>query len=548
MLNILTGEGLRCIKLMDVQRVRFTNPVLEIELTRALDVLATSHDTQKKSVQLHFSGDGARKVRVGYVIESPIWKTSYRLVLDKDGKPYLQGWAIVENTTDEDWANVKMALIAGRPISFKMDLYNPLNVPRPTVEPELFASLRPPSYEGGWKRPEAGKSQNKSIEQLDKAIRDDDKPRLKAEVRKLDALMKETKTAGYQPAIGGYSRELAADLAQRLELGSVQSAASAAKLGDFCQYAIDHPVNLARQKSALLPIVGKEIEGARVSIYNPSVQAKHPLLGLKFKNTSGTHLAQGPVTVFEGSTYAGDARLLDTPPKDERLIAYAVDLATEVIPQVGEGTTKITKVKATKGIVTIGRKAREVVVYKIVNKADADRMLLIEHPNRTNQQFKLVETAKPVEELAHVYRFEKKVPAGESAEFKVIEDRDFGEETILTNANDDGIRFVINLSESSPALKAKLNDALKLKAVWDTATRELQQVAADIARIGADQDRIRKNLRDTPKEAEVYDDYLKKLSAQEKEMDALTARQKALTGEEHMAWKAYEEFLGNLSE
>ena len=130
----------------------------------------------------------------------------------------------------------------------------------------------------------------------------------------------------------------------------------------------------------------------------------------------------------------------------------------------------------------------------------------------------------------------------------MIEERDFGEETILTNSNDDGIRFVINLNESSPALKAKLNDALKLKAVWDTATRELQQVAADIARIGADQDRIRKNLRDTPKEAEVYTDYLKKLSSQEKEMDALTEKQKKGMAEEFKARKAYEEFLGNLSE
>ena len=57
---------------------------------------------------------------------------------------------MVENPTDEDWAGVKMALISGRPISFKMDLYNPLYVARPTVEPELFASLRPVTYRGGF--------------------------------------------------------------------------------------------------------------------------------------------------------------------------------------------------------------------------------------------------------------------------------------------------------------------------------------------------------------------------------------------------------------
>src|SRR5215207_6084882 len=151
-LNLWCAEGVRAVKLGEVQRLRFTNPVLENEVRRALETLALSHDSQKKAVSLHFAGEGKRKVEVGYVVENPIWKTSYRLVLDKEGKPYLQGWAVVENPTDEDWAKVTMALVSGRPISFKMDLYNPLYVSRPTVEPELFASLRPPTYGGVMKR------------------------------------------------------------------------------------------------------------------------------------------------------------------------------------------------------------------------------------------------------------------------------------------------------------------------------------------------------------------------------------------------------------
>src|SRR5205823_5122533 len=135
--------------------VRFLNPALDRELRRALDVLASTHDTQKKMVSLTFDGHGRRKVRVGYVVENPIWKTSYRLVLDDD-KALLQGWAVVENTSDDDWTNVRMILLSGRPISFQMNLYQPLNIPRPTVEPELFASLRPPTYGGSLNGPAGG--------------------------------------------------------------------------------------------------------------------------------------------------------------------------------------------------------------------------------------------------------------------------------------------------------------------------------------------------------------------------------------------------------
>jgi hypothetical protein len=149
LLNLWCAEGIRSIRLADVQRIRFLNPVLESEVKKALETLALSHDTQKKAVSLSFNGEGKREVRVGYVIENPIWKTSYRLVLSKEDKPYLQGWAVVDNPSDEDWNGVRMALVSGRPISFQMNLYTPLYVPRPVVEPELFASLRPPTFEGG---------------------------------------------------------------------------------------------------------------------------------------------------------------------------------------------------------------------------------------------------------------------------------------------------------------------------------------------------------------------------------------------------------------
>ena len=121
--------------------------------------------------------------------------------------------------------------------------------------------------------------------------------------------------------------------------------ATAAALGDFFQYTIDHPVSLARQKSAMLPIVGKDIEGQRVSIYNQNVQKTHPLLGLKFKNTSGAHLNQGPITVFEGSVYAGDTRVLDVQPKLEERLGFLRHRPREpksIPPERTSGTQRIT--------------------------------------------------------------------------------------------------------------------------------------------------------------------------------------------------------------
>ncbi|WP_020474104.1 DUF4139 domain-containing protein [Zavarzinella formosa] len=148
LLNLSCVEGMRSVPLSAVQRIRFLNPSVENEFKRALEVVAIGHDSLKKTVHLGFQGEGKREVKVGYVVENPIWKTSYRMVKSDDGKWRLQAWANVENTSDDDWNDVKLTLVSSRPISFQMDLYPPLYIPRPTVEPALFASLRPPTYSG----------------------------------------------------------------------------------------------------------------------------------------------------------------------------------------------------------------------------------------------------------------------------------------------------------------------------------------------------------------------------------------------------------------
>jgi len=553
-LNLWCAEGVRAIKMGEVQKLRFMNPIIENEFRRALETLALSHDSLKKAVSLHFAGEGKRKVEVGYVIENPIWKTSYRLVLaEKNAKPYLQGWAVVENPTDEDWQHVTMALVSGRPISFKMDLYNPLYVQRPTVEPELFASLRPPTYSGAMNKQDA----------LANAHPQDAAPgggagfgggpggppgAPRAASEKAADRFERLNGGLQNEEQGKFAQNAAERLRGRMDLGqSVQTAATASSLGDYFQYVIDRPVDLARQKSALLPIVNKDVEGKRVSIYNPAVQAKHPLLGLKFKNTTGMPLTQGPITVFEGSVYAGDTRILDLQPDEERLVSYAIDLGTEVAVKTGNNTSRITSVKAVKGIIYTSTLFRDERVYDVSNRSTTDRNLLIEHPNRKGQGFVFKGTNQPKEEAADVYRFEVAVAAKKDLSYTVIEEREAGSNIQLTNNASDQISYFINLKEAPEALKTQLREALKVKGTWDKVRSDIATATTRIQTITVDQKRLRDNLRETPKESPLFNRYLKTLEEQETEMDKLQASLKMLHGEEAKTRTAYDSFLANLS-
>jgi hypothetical protein len=183
---------------------------------------------------------------------------------------------------------------------------------------------------------------------------------------------------------------------------SVDAVAAAAQLGGFCRYVVARPVTLPRQKSALLPIVGKGDEASRVSIYNEGTQPKFPLLGLRLKNTSGPHLLRGPVTLFEGGTYAGDARIADLQPNEERLLSYAVDLGTEVKPEVSADSGRLTHVKAVKGALYTTTKLRETETYTVRDRNPQGRTVLIEHPVR--DQFQLAGATKLAQTARDAYR------------------------------------------------------------------------------------------------------------------------------------------------
>jgi hypothetical protein len=514
MLNLWCAEGMRAVKLNDVLRVRFLNSVLEGELKRALETVALSHDTAKKSVSIMFSGDGKREVSVAYVVENPIWKTSYRLVLPnkKDAKPSLQGWAVVENATEEDWKDVRMALVSGRPISFRMDLYQPLYVPRPLVEPELFASLRPPTYSGALEKQQLALPSPKETEKLMR------------EEKASKELMPEKLQDGVFFKSESGTRRPGADI--DLNKG-VQSSAATGALGDFFQYTIQHPVSLPRQKAAMLPIVQKDIEADRVSIYNERVQAKHPLLGLKFKNTTGMHLMQGPVTVFEGSSYAGDTRFLDIQPKDERLVSYAIDLGTEVEAKPNDDSGPITKVIARQGVIYQTNRARESRNYKVVNRSEHDRVVLIEHPYRP--EFALVSKVNPTERARDVYRFEVKVPAGKDASLDVVEERDAVSTVQINNADDNTIRFFLSQKITSEKVKQALEHVQRLKAKRAMTDRDLSQAREELKEITEDQARIRQNLPVLPQTSEAFKTYVKKLADQEPDVERLQKSIKELT-------------------
>ena len=538
MLNLLTADGLRSVKLEAVGRIKLANEKLDAELRQALAVLAMGHDNEKKSVTLEFLGDGKRDVRVGYIQESPIWKTSYRLVLSDEDPPFLQGWAIVENTTEEDWEKVSLTLVSGRPISFVMNLYQPLYVPRPLVEPELFASLRPQTYGQDLAAADA--------EFADKAAKGEQQ--LARRLRKSAA---DAAPAAPMAAAGGfggqtYARGEAAAEKRALAINrGVESLADAGKVGELFQYAIDMPVTLGRQKSAMLPIVNGSVKGEKVSIYNEQVQAKHPLNGLRLKNTTDLHLMQGPITVFDDGTYAGDAQIEDLPPGSERLLSYALDLQTEVAFQLQQSPQQLVGCRLVKGVLHTTNKLERRRDYTVKNSGERAKKVLIEYP--LEPSWSLVKPKEPAEKTRDRYRFAVDAEPGKPAKLEVAEEMTVSQQIALTNIDDNTIRYYLNAKVVSDKVKEALSEVIRRKQQLSELASKKQQLEQQIAAIDQEQNRIRQNMQQLDRNSDLYRRYVKKFSEQEDTVEKLRGQIESLAGEISKKQTELDGYLGELN-
>lgn len=535
--NLLTDHGLRSIPLSQVQHLQVLNEQLSAELRQALAVLAASHDTQKKTVTLAFDGTGRRRVRVAYIMETPVWKTSYRLVLSDTAPPFLQGWALVENTTDEDWQDVRLSLISGRPISFVMDMYEPLYAQRPVVVPEVYAALRPQVY--GQAMESAGEALKEArVQEGGRASGRADAPGEKAEApaARQRALMAE---APPPPASAPAPRPAPLTLDQ-----GVAAAAQATELGELFEYAISTPVSLARQKSAMLPIVNEAVEGTKVSIYNQRVHAKHPLHGIRLRNATALHLLQGPVTVFDSGIYAGDARLEDVPPGQERLISYAMDLKTEVEPVSEAEQRELVAVSLRKGTLFATHKAMADKAYNIRNRDQKPRLVLIEHPFRADWQLTAPNAA--TERTRDVYRFAVNVAPGEGTRLRVREEKPLQQSVVLADSGPDVLAYYLRAPQVSDKVKEALQRVSGLRDRLDQTVQQVRRLDQQIRDISQEQARIRENMGRLAQNSELYNRYVRKLDQQESEIEKLRQDIEALKQTEEQQRRELNEYLMGL--
>ena len=500
-LTMLTDAGdLRNVDISAASSLRFADPQLQLQFRDYLAAITSSRSKDKRSVYIDSADSKSREVRASYIMPMPAWKSSYRLLFGPGDQPTLEGWAIVDNTTGNDWTNVKLSLVSGKPISFISELYDPKYITRQTAELPEDKAVGPIVHSGAM------------------------------EAKALPAAAAPLFARG-GGGVAGYladSDRVSKQSAVPVQPSSVIEAGAAREIADLFAYDIRNPVTVRKNESAMLPFLQQKITARKLILYSDSSRP-NPLNAAELTNSAGRTLDGGPVTVYDAGAYAGEALVETIKMGDKRFISYGVDLGTRIATSFDSRNDDVREVHIHNGILTSRAARVQKKTYSIRNVDAREKTLILEHPVRA--AFHLIDTAKPLETARDAYRFEIKLAANASLDFPVTEENVYDTQTTVSSVTPDMLAVHLRNKNASDAARRQLQQVADLKTAIVKADSDRRALDNDIRNIDTDEQRNRQNIASLSSVAgqqQQVQDYARKLAEQDTQIAGFRARQSQL--------------------
>lgn len=524
--------------LSDVKSVKLLEDGTRKDVNEFANATASTRRRDAKTITITSNGTGQREMIVSYTIAAPIWKTTYRVVLDEAGKPFFQGWAIVDNVSDEDWENVQLSLVSGSPISFIQQLQKPFYRYRPVIPMPKDLQLNPQIYEP--------QSNNQINNNINKEVIDNlpSGTTFNSLLKIAPNVRPEALSGGFQvDGASGSENTFLIDgqevtntrVSDALTGGNsgVTTAATGDEIGDLFQYRIAQPVTVMRDRSALIPIIQTKMDGERVSVYNETVRQDRPFSGVLLKNMTNLTLESGSLTVIDGNAYAGEALMERLKPKEQRLISFALDLGTHVRVRNNQDREPAKIIKVVNGVFQVHYFQTSEKTYQISNQTERPKTLYIEYPIQDGWVLS-DDSPKPDYTTQRYYRFRVELKGLEDKELKINVRQPLMESYQLTSLSKTDLSLFVSRKYIDETTRAKLEKLIDLRTKIAEIDAKLKSFDDEIEKIEADQKRLRENIEALSKTAEaktLIARYISKAGEQETRLEEMEKESKTLNAE-----------------
>ena len=546
-LSLVTDNGeVRVFDLNPATSVRIAEKDLNEQVGRYLGMVASTRDQDVRRMVISTAGEGDRDLLVSYISEVPVWKCTYRIVVPKEGKPLLQGWAIVDNTVGEDWKNVELSLVAGAPQSFVQELSQPYYTRRPVVPLPANAMLTPQTHEATMEEGEVVNGQLLAPSKIAGSV--GGVPGGVAGGQAGGVLG--GVGAGHGGGIGGGAYRVgggvrldATAAAQALE--TTTTLAQTQELGDLFEYKLKDRVTIRKNQSAMVPILQTRIDAEKVSVWNPSQPSV--LRALWINNSSDLTLDGGSFNVLDTDAFAGEGLMDPIKPGEKRLLSYAADLGLLVDEKQKSEKQKITRIVIAHGAMTQITEEREEHIYTIRNRDTSARTVVIEHPAR--QGWKLADGTQPAESTASFHRFRLNAEPKKTTIVSVKEYRPVSTRYQLTNVSDSQVDYFVSQNAVNAEVEKVLRQVAGQKNTIAGFEADLAARKVQMSSIAEDQQRVRENmkaLKGSSEEKALVERYARELNDQEDRVQSLQHEISDLQQRRDAAQKALTEMIEGL--
>ena len=501
--TLYSDRGLQQFILEDAENLQFADAALRDKIGQALVAVQNNRAKDARTIELATRGQGKRTVRVAYIVEAPVWKASYRMTLDADPaapRSALQGWAVVENLSGQDWKDVELTLVSGRPVAFRQALYNAYYFTRPEVPIEVAGRLMPGVDRGGVQVAE---------------------DRAKSMPMPAPAPYRAQQERGAAPAMAPPPPP-AAPIAAAAEQIEASDAATQVN------FKFPHAVTVENGRTLSIPIIDRQVPAQRLALYQADAAPRNPLAAIRLTNDGESGLPAGIITIYERDkagyvTYVGDARLSGFPIGETRLLAYALDEKIVIERDVAQ-VDRLASGSIVNGALKLSRVIRQTVTYRVKGPAKEPRQLVV--VQRRLPGWTLVKPeVKDVELSEGNYRIAFQLPGGnKTLTFEVVQEQTQQQELRLVESAADQIRVYAQAREFDAKTRDALTKVLQLQQTVAEAQRKVTQVDAERQAIVQEQARLRDNLARVPANSDLQRRYLATLDKQETELEALAKR------------------------
>jgi hypothetical protein len=528
-----------------ISSISLYDKTLNIGLERSLDVSLGEGGWKPISVGIRLAGEVPHKLLVSYIVEMPRWKPAYRLVLGKDQKPLLQGWAVVDNVSGESWRDVRLSLVSGSPISFRYDLHSPQYTERVDLTPERapLAVAPPPSEAPGYaeQKPEEPAPEAEAAEEAaDEGYSLDDSAK-KASRR---TMSREDRASGGAPPPMAPAPMPAASAAPppppRVSMDQMQSQGSEARaesVGVLFRYDLRDPVTVPDRSSTLVSIVNQRISGEEVVYFRPelsdSLQEIHPYRAVKFQNATGFTLESGPITVYSEGTFVGEGFVERMQSGRTSFLTFAVDGNVLLNSHGGTREEGVHLLRIVDGMIVSEMQRVETTTYEVKNRHNLPQRAYIRTPKRSG--WDLRQKPEGTVETPEAFVVPLNVPAKGEAKTDVELVQRVERNLAFDSTNTmELFRVYLAGGKAPPAIAKTLKQVLELQSQVSDKRKDDERVRSQYEQLSHDQDRVRANLdvlRKTPGNEALRNELAQKLAKLEGELGKLSGRLVALSEE-----------------